>query len=116
LAQKIITRYVDDLDNTEASGPVTFGIDGWQYEIDLNDHNASELRGALARFVDAGRRLGRMGKTTASAASAAPARQRAKVDPEQSKAIREWARKNGHQVGDKGRIPGPVVDAFHAAH
>jgi hypothetical protein len=113
LAQHVITKYVDDLDNTEASGPVEFAIDGWRYEIDLSDDNAAKLRNALAAFVDAGRRLGRMGKTTASATvTKAPAR----IPREQTKAIREWANANGYQVKDRGRIPLDVQDAFNAAH
>lgn len=113
MAQHVITKYVDDLDKTEASGPVEFAIDGWRYEIDLSDDNAAKLRNALAAFVDAGRRLGRMGKTTATAtALQAPQRR----DREQTQAIREWARQNGHKVSGRGRIPQPVLDAFNAAH
>ncbi|MGH8918096.1 MAG: histone-like nucleoid-structuring protein Lsr2, partial [Actinomycetes bacterium] len=28
-------------------------------------------------------------------------------------AIREWARKNGYNVSDRGRIPAEVLDAYH---
>lgn len=30
--------------------------------------------------------------------------------------IRAWARANGHEVPDRGRVPGPVADAYRAAH
>ncbi|MCS7477364.1 Lsr2 family protein [Umezawaea endophytica] len=30
--------------------------------------------------------------------------------------IRAWARENGMQVADRGRIPGDVTDAYEAAH
>ncbi|MSW71652.1 MAG: Lsr2 family protein, partial [Actinobacteria bacterium] len=30
--------------------------------------------------------------------------------------IREWARKNGHTVSDRGRLSGRVVEAYEAAH
>ena len=42
-------------------------------------------------------------------------RGRAAIDREQSAAIREWARRNGHNVSTRGRIPADVIDAFHAA-
>ena len=36
-------------------------------------------------------------------------------DPRLDFAIREWARRNGHNVSTRGRIPADVIDAFHAA-
>ncbi|WP_445548796.1 Lsr2 family DNA-binding protein [Frankia sp. CiP1_Cm_nod2] len=34
-------------------------------------------------------------------------------DPAQ---IRSWARANGRHIGDRGRIPSDVIDAFRQAH
>ena len=31
-------------------------------------------------------------------------------------AIREWARENGYEVAERGRIPAEIKDAYHAAH
>ena len=36
MAQKIQTLFIDDLDGSEADGTVRFGLDGTDYEIDLN--------------------------------------------------------------------------------
>lgn len=33
-----------------------------------------------------------------------------------TKAIREWARANGYDVSDRGRIPADVMDAYSAAN
>ena len=44
MAQKIQTLFVDDLDGSEAEGTVRFGLDGTEYEIDLNAKHAQELR------------------------------------------------------------------------
>jgi len=38
------------------------------------------------------------------------------LDREQTAAIRAWARQNGHDVSDRGRIAKAVVEAFQAAH
>jgi hypothetical protein len=35
------------------------------------------------------------------------------VDREQNAAIREWARKRGMSVSDRGRIPSEVLEAYH---
>ena len=57
MAQKVQTLFVDDLDGSEAEGTVRFGLDGAEYEIDLNAKHAQQLRDALARYVAAGRRV-----------------------------------------------------------
>jgi len=49
MAQKVQTLFIDDLDGSEADGTVRFGLDGTEYEIDLNARHARELRDALAR-------------------------------------------------------------------
>ena len=51
MAQKIQTLFIDDLDGSAAEGTVRFGLDGTEYEIDLNAEHARELRDALARYV-----------------------------------------------------------------
>ena len=51
MAQQMTVRFVDDLDGSEASGTVDFGLDGRRYEIDLSEANAARLREALAPFV-----------------------------------------------------------------
>ena len=112
MAQIQEIRLIDDLDGREADETVEFGIDGKSYEIDLSSANAGKLRDALAEFVGSARRAG--GRARRAVASA-PAR-RASVDREQNQAIREWARKQGMTVSDRGRIPREVTDAYHRAH
>lgn len=115
MAQKVTVTLVDDLDGGTAEETVEFGIDGVTYEIDLSNDNAAKLRDALAGYVAHARRAG--GRRRASAA--APKRSgggRASVDREQNAAMREWARKNGYKVSDRGRIPAEVVEAYHKAH
>ena len=45
--QKIQTLFIDDLDGSAAEGTVRFGLDGSEYEIDLNEEHARQLRDAL---------------------------------------------------------------------
>jgi hypothetical protein len=113
MAQKVLVSLVDDLDGSEADETVEFGLDGVSYQIDLSAENAEELRDALAQYVEHARRAGgRKRAATTRAAGRAPARP-ASADREQNQAIRAWARKNGYQVSDRGRIPSEVVDAYH---
>jgi hypothetical protein len=113
MAQKVTVQLVDDLDGTAAEdiSTVTFGLDGAAYEIDLTANNAAKLRNRLGNFVEAARRTGGRVKRGTSPMAAAPAANR-----EHTKAIRDWARQNGYELSDRGRIPANVIEAFEAAH
>ena len=111
MAKKVTVTLVDDFDGDGAADEtVEFGLDGVTYEIDLSSKNAAKLRADLKKWVEAGRRVGgrRRGR-------GGTGRGRGAIDREQSAAIREWARRNGHNVSTRGRIPADVIDAFHAA-
>lgn len=113
MAQKVTVSLIDDLDGDRAEETVEFGLDGKTYEIDLSSSNADKLRDALSGYVAAARKAGR--RRAGSAPGTAPVR-RAGVDREQNQAIREWARKRGMKVSDRGRIPAEVLDAYHQEH
>jgi Lsr2 len=104
-------RLIDDLDGEAADETVEFGVDGKNYEIDLSKDNAEKLRDSLAAFVAAARRSGG-GRRRGGTATSPPAR-RPSIDREQNQAIRDWARKRGMKVSDRGRIPAEVLDAYH---
>ena len=109
VAQKIQTVFIDDLDGSEAEGTVRFGLDGAEYEIDLNAEHARALRDALARYVQAARRAG------GSARRSARSGRRARADGVDSTEVREWAKAQGIDVKDRGRVPAELVVKFKAA-
>jgi nucleoid-associated protein Lsr2 len=119
MAQKVLVQFVDDLDGSvgEDVSTVSFSLDGVSYEIDLREANAAKLRDSLQDFVDSARRTGGRIKrgVMPTQAPSTPARTEAR-SKEQTKAIREWARKNGHDLADRGRIPANVIEAFEASH
>src|ERR1700760_3429713 len=101
MAQKIQTLFIDDLDGSQADGTVRFGLDGTEYEIDLNAGHAQALRDALARYVRAaGRAGGGRGRRAAG---------------RDSIEVREWATAQGIEVKDRGRVPADVAARFTAA-
>ena len=111
MAQKVTVQLVDDLDGSQSNdiSTVSFGLDGATYEIDLTKTNADRLRKALEEFVPHARRTGgRVKRGTASSSRNGSAT----ASHEQAQAIREWARRNGHEVSDRGRIPGSIIEAF----
>ena len=111
MAQTVNIVLVDDIDESEATETVAFGLDGTSYEIDLNDGHASSLREALAPFlgharkVTSGRRSAKKSSGAAASATGASAAD-----------VREWARENGHSVPDRGRIPAEIREAYDAVH
>ncbi|MFN8074975.1 MAG: Lsr2 family protein [Kineosporiaceae bacterium] len=116
MAQKVQVILVDDLDGGEATETVTFGLDGVSYEIDLSESNAAKLRDSLAEWVGHARRAGsaKSGGRTRTAVSS-PSRSRGAAKPDLG-AVRSWARENGFQVSDRGRVSSEVLSAYEAAH
>lgn len=109
MAQQVTYSLVDDLDGTEAEQTVEFGLDGALYEIDLSDANADKLRDILGEYVESARRAGGRKRPGGRGSKSG----RIAADREQNQAIRDWARSNGYQVSDRGRIPADVLEAFH---
>ncbi|WP_269815364.1 histone-like nucleoid-structuring protein Lsr2 [Kribbella monticola] len=103
-------QLTDDLDGTViATGKgetITFALDGHAYEIDLNNKNATALRKTLSPYLSAGRRV----KTSRGASV-----KRTQISSD-SRTIKEWARANGYEVNDRGRIPNDIRAAFEAAN
>ena len=118
MAQQTTVRFIDDLDGSDAVGTVTFSLENRAYEIDLSNENTDKLHDALAPFIEHGRQVsgrgagrGRRRAQTQSSEEKKPARS----NREETAAIREWARANGHKVNDRGRISKSVVEAYQAA-
>ena len=109
VVQKIQTVFIDDLDGSEAEGTVRFGLDGAEYEIDLNAEHARTMRDALARYVRAARRAG------GGARRPTRSGRRARADGVDSTEVREWAKAQGIDVKDRGRVPAELVVKFKAA-
>jgi Lsr2 len=108
VAQKIQTLFIDDLDGSEAEGTVRFGLDGTEYEIDLNAAHSQELRKALGQYIEAARR---------GPGARRPARngRRASTSGLDSTQVRDWAKAQGIDVKDRGRIPAELIVKFKAA-
>ena len=107
--QKVITELVDDIDGSTAQETVSFALDGVEYEIDLSQKNASNLRQRLDDYVSQGRRTGGRAKR-------APAKGRPGADKADTGAIREWAQAQGLKVSGRGRISAEVAQAYRSAH
>ncbi|NNH73426.1 Lsr2 family protein [Nocardia uniformis] len=117
MAKKVTVSLIDDVDGeSTADETIEFAIDGVSYEIDLSSVNAAKLRDGLETWVSAARRVsGRRRTKTAAGATTTGPKSRVSIDREQSAAIREWARRNGHKVSARGRISADITEAYNKA-
>lgn len=113
MAQKIQTLFIDDIDGGEAEGTVRFALDGAEYEIDLSSKHSDELRTALGKYVSHARKVG--GGTARRAGRAAGRAGRVGVSTLNTTEIRNWARENGYDIKDRGRVPADLVAKYQAA-
>lgn len=114
MAQQVKVILVDDLDGGPADETVTFALDGVSYEIDLSGQHAGELREGLSSWVGHARKLG--SRPGPARRGGGPARGRSGGSGNDTAAIREWAKQNGHQVSERGRIASSVVEAYRQAN
>lgn len=109
MAQKVLIQLVSDLSGADIDDgdgqTVKFGWLGVDYSIDLTNKEVDKFAKVLEPYLAVATKTG--GRKTRGA-SAGP-----KKD---TKAIREWANANGYEVGDRGRIPADVVEAYEAAN
>src|SRR6478609_4594628 len=112
VATKTVTTLVDDIDgSTDDVLTCAFGLGDASFEIDLNAAHREELESVLAKFVTVARPVH-------GSAPSRPRRREAAgpADRDRSHAIRVWAKENGHEVSERGRISKAVADAYEAAH
>lgn len=105
MARRTTVELIDDIDGGAAAETIEFSVNGKAWAIDLNAENAQRFYDELEQWQKHARRAG-------AARTSSPARKR---DPEHLAKIRTWARENGYEVSDRGRISRKVESAYHAA-
>ncbi|AYJ50293.1 histone-like nucleoid-structuring protein Lsr2 [Rhodococcus sp. P1Y] len=126
MAKKVSVELVDDLDGSvidDGTGEtIEFSVAGVDYVIDLKSKNAAEFHRKVGYYIDHAARTGgrrHRPKPAGSAPTPAPKSTAASAstrDPADTRAIRQWAADEGYDIGDRGRIPASIVDAYDAAH
>jgi hypothetical protein len=106
MAQRTRVVFTDDIDGSEAAGTVRFGLAGATYEVDLSTKNADKLAKILQPYIAAARKAG--GSPRRAAKNPRPAG----PTPQE---VRTWARAEGIDVKDKGRVPAELIVRFQAA-
>jgi hypothetical protein len=107
MAQRAQIIFTDDLDGSEAAGTATFTLQGAAYEVDLSKKNADKLAKLLEPYIAAARKT-----STGPARRSADRSRQAGPDPAD---VRAWAKSEGIEVKDKGRVPAELIVKFQEA-
>ena len=107
MVQRKIIVLEDDIDGGNATETVSFSLDGRHYTIDLNEANAKRMRESFRPWLTAARRAGKpaLGNRPVSDA------RREKVSK-----MRQWGRDNGWDIGNRGRVPRDLEEAYDQRH
>ena len=111
MATQTTVTITDDLDGSANAKEVSFSLDGRSWVIDLSAKNRAALEKALKPYI--AKATEQRGGTPRGKSGRASSRPKSRTDVA---AVREWARGNGHQVSDRGRIGQEIRKAFDAAH
>ncbi len=104
MAQKVHVLLTDDIDGSDATQTVRFGWLGAEYEIDLNDKNYTAFEKAIGKYVSAARK------------TAGRSRSKRSTPTTDLAAVRAWARGQGYEVSDRGRISAEIMQAYKSAN
>jgi len=111
MAQRTVVQLIDDLTGEESQDVtnVKFSFGGSDYEIDLNDENYAEFQKVMAPYMEKGRRIKK-------ARGATGGRTKTAVRNADTAKIREWAKEQGYDVSERGRVPASIREAYAKAH
>ena len=109
MAKQVLTVITDDIDGSKGAQTVSFALEGTEYTVDLNTRNLKKLRDVLGPYIEAGEKVSRS-RRSSKRGSASTAGKSSSAE------IRAWARDNGMDVPNRGRIPQAVADAWEAAN
>lgn len=110
MAKRVVTQLVSDLSGDElAPGEgetIAFTYRSVNYTIDLTDKEAAGFDNSIAMYLEHATKVGGRRKSTSTATAS----------DYSAKDVRAWAKENGIEVPDRGRIPGEVVEKYKAVN
>lgn len=121
MPRKVVSVIADDLDGKdlpEDTKPVTLSLGRTTYNLYLSEANHGKLLEAVNPFIE-------NAETVSSTPARSSSSSSSSADKEKMKKVREWAQAskfkftdaagNEKTLGDRGRIPAEVVDAYDKA-
>lgn len=105
MATKVIQSLIDDIDGSPAEVTLRFSIEGVEYEIDLSKANETVFYSVMRPYYDHARRTNKPKRSSRRATNG--------YDPAK---VREWAKGQGIELGERGRIPASVIQSYKVGH
>ncbi|MGI8307001.1 histone-like nucleoid-structuring protein Lsr2 [Saccharopolyspora hattusasensis] len=96
-----------DISGKPDATTVTFGLADTWYEIDLTEDEKKKLEATLKTYLSKGRKAQKKGEKK----QVVP-----ETTPEEREQIRAWAKEQGFEFAERGRIPKSVQAAYDKAH
>jgi hypothetical protein len=116
---RVLVTIIDDLDGTEIAEDeaheVFFGYKGSQYRLDLSKANADKLDKLINPYIAAAERISSARGRPRGSGTKRPDTGSGRPKEELAN-IREWLKKNGHEVNPRGRIKADLLEAYDEAH
>lgn len=118
MAKTTVVHVTDDLDGSKDATEIAFSYGGVDYTIDLSKKNAAAMEKALKPYLEAATKVSGRGRTGGASRSGSSSKSNSRSSSSRKNyaAIREWARGQGIEVSDRGRVPSAVVEQYEAAH
>lgn len=114
MATQVTHTFVDDIDgSTDGVEQYTFSWLGQEYEIDLAPRSAKKLVEVMDLYLA---KATRVTKSRAADGGRGRGSATSKTPGAQAGAIRVWAREQGMEVSERGRVNQAVKDAYAQAH
>ena len=110
MAKQTTVTITDDLDGSTNAKEVSFSLNGRSWVIDLSAKNRAALEKALKPYIAKATEQGQRSRRGKAVRSSSRAKSRTDLA-----AVRDWAKNNGHQVSDRGRISADVLKAYDTA-
>ena len=120
MAKKTIEIITSDLSGVELppgdGETIIFSVGGADYSIDLTDAEAKHFYSTLEKYTKVATKRSSLSASTSTRGGGARKPSGSGRSSEELAHIRAWAKENGHQVSERGRIKAEVLDAFDAAN
>ena len=113
-------REIPDEEQANAHQVIIWGVNTGSatYEVDLCKADLAKFRkveSSLEPILSAGHRVSGGTRRARVTGTSRPARGGRRTRSADSAAVREWARQNGYEVSDRGRISQALREAYAAA-
>jgi hypothetical protein len=108
MAKTTITQITDDIDGSKGAAPYRFAWQGDEYEIDLSNANFKRFHKAIEPYLEVATKVSKRSLSSRRSSSSSSKRDFSK--------IRTWAKGQGLEVSERGRIPKAIVEQYDAAH